>query len=156
MRRQCNVYPQAATRANPPSTGFTLIEVMIVVVILSVLAAMVVPRIMSRPGEARMVRAGHDIRAIEAALDLYRLDDFRYPTSAQGLAALVNKPTGAPPAPNWNADGYLKKLPKDPWGTPYLYRQPGQHSSIDIYSYGADAQQGGEGEDADIGNWTLD
>ena len=146
------------TRQTRPanSTGFTLIEVMIVVVILSVLAAMVVPRIMSRPGEARIVRAEHDIRAIEAALDLYRLDNFRYPTSAQGLAALVSKPTGSPATPNWNSDGYLKKVPKDPWGTPYRYRQPGEHSPIDIYTYGADDKQQGEGEDTDIGNWTLD
>ena len=156
MLRQSNLNTPLISRASHFSAGFTLIEVMIVVVILSVLAAMVVPRIMSRPGEARMVRAGHDIRAIEAALDLYRLDNFRYPTSAQGLAALVTKPTSTPAAPNWNSDGYLKKLPKDPWGTPYGYRQPGQHGKIDIYSYGADAQPDGTDEDADIGNWTLD
>ncbi len=136
--------------------GFTLIEVMIVVAILSVLAALVVPRIMSRPGEARVVRAGHDIRAIEAALDLYRLDNFRYPTSAQGLSALVAKPQVEPRAPNWNVDGYLKKLPKDPWGQPYRYRYPGEQSSVEVYSLGADGAPGGEGEDADIFNWELD
>jgi general secretion pathway protein G len=129
---------------------------MIVVVILSVLAALVVPRIMSRPGQARVVRAGQDIRAIEAALDLYRLDNFRYPTGEQGLAALVTKPTGTPAANNWNEDGYLKKLPKDPWGSPYRYRQPGQHGKFDLYTLGADGQEGGDGEDADIGNWTLE
>lgn len=136
--------------------GFTLIEVMIVVVILSVLAALVVPRIMSRPGQARVVRAGQDIRAIEAALDLYRLDNFRYPSGEQGLAALVTKPTGTPAANNWNEDGYLKKLPKDPWGSPYRYRQPGQQGKFDLYTLGADGQEGGDGEDADIGNWTLE
>lgn len=129
---------------------------MIVVVILSVLAALVVPRIMSRPGQARVVRAGQDIRAIEAALDLYRLDNFRYPSGEQGLAALVTKPTGTPAANNWNEDGYLKKLPKDPWGSPYRYRQPGQHGKFDLYTLGADGQEGGDGEDADIGNWTLE
>ena len=154
MRQQHPI--DSTLSANARSSGFTLIEVMIVVVILSVLAAMVVPRIMSRPGEARMVRAGHDIRAIEAALNLYRLDNFRYPNTAQGLAALVHKPSTTPAAPNWNADGYLKKVPKDPWGTPYRYRQPGQHGSIDIYTLGADDQPSGEGEDADIGNWDLD
>ncbi|RLA18160.1 MAG: type II secretion system protein GspG [Gammaproteobacteria bacterium] len=138
------------------SNGFTLIEVMIVVVILSVLAALVVPRIMSRPGQARIVRAGQDIRAIEAALDLYRLDNFHYPSGEQGLAALVTKPTSTPPAENWNSDGYLKKVPKDPWGHTYLYRKPGQHSSFDLYTLGADGEDGGEGEDADIGNWTLE
>ncbi|MEL0082489.1 MAG: type II secretion system major pseudopilin GspG [Gammaproteobacteria bacterium] len=136
--------------------GFTLIEVMIVVVILSVLAALVVPRIMSRPGQARMVRASQDIRAVEAALDLYRLDNFRYPTNEQGLDALVTKPTSPPLAENWNIDGYLKKLPKDPWGAPYQYRRPGKHGSFDLYTLGADQQEGGEGEDADIGNWTLE
>lgn len=136
--------------------GFTLIEVMIVVVILSVLAALVVPRIMSRPGQARVVRASQDIRAIEAALDLYRLDNFHYPSGEQGLAALVTKPTGTPPAANWNGDGYLKKLPKDPWGQPYLYRNPGNHGGFDLYTLGADGQEGGEGEDADTGNWTLE
>ena len=136
--------------------GFTLIEVMIVVVILSVLAALVVPRIMSRPGQARVVRAGQDIRAIEAALDLYRLDNFRYPSGDQGLAALVTRPTSDPAADNWNDDGYLKKLPKDPWGDPYRYRQPGQHGKFDLYTLGADAQEGGDGEDADTGNWALE
>jgi len=138
------------------SGGFTLIEVMIVVVILSVLAALVVPRIMSRPGQARVVRAGQDIRAIEAALDLYRLDNFRYPTGEQGLAALVTKPASAPLAENWNSEGYLKKLPKDPWGHLYLYRQPGEHGSFDLYTLGADGQDGGEGEDADSSNWALE
>lgn len=138
------------------TAGFTLIEVMIVVAILSVLAALVVPRIMSRPGEARVVRAGHDIRAIEAALDLYRLDNFRYPTTAQGLSALVASPQLEPRATNWNADGYLRKLPKDPWGQPYGYQHPGEKASIEVYSLGADGTPGGEGENADIFNWSLD
>lgn len=129
---------------------------MIVVVILSVLAAIVAPRIMSRPGEARMAKAAHDIRAIEAALDLYRLDNFRYPTTDQGLKALVIRPENGPPATNWNRDGYLKRPPKDPWGNSYHYRHPGDHGVIDIYTLGADNTEGGELEDADLGNWTLE
>ena len=136
--------------------AFTLIEVMVVVVILGILAALVVPRIMSRPGEARIIRARQDIRAIEAALDLYKLDNFRYPTSAQGLQALVSKPDTPPLPRNWRQDGYLARLPKDPWGAPYRYVIPGTQGRFDLFSLGADGQPGGEGEDADIGNWELD
>jgi general secretion pathway protein G len=133
--------------------GFTLIEVMVVVVILSILAAVVVPRIMDNPDKARVVVAKTDIRAIKSALDLYRLHNYRYPTTEQGLEALVQKPADAP---HWQEGGYLEKVPKDPWGKAYLYLSPGQHGSIDVYSLGADGQPGGEGVDADIGNWNLD
>jgi general secretion pathway protein G len=133
--------------------GFTLIEVMVVVVILSILAAVVVPRIMDNPDKARVVKAKQDIRVIKHQMDLYRLHNFRYPTTEQGLEALVQKPADAP---HWQDGGYLDKLPKDPWGKLYLYLSPGQHSQIDIYSLGADGQSGGEGVDADIGNWNLD
>lgn len=136
--------------------GFTLIEVMVVVVILSILAAVVVPRIMSRPDEARITKAKQDLRALEAALNLYRLDNYRYPTTEQGLEALVEKPSIPPVPPNWKEGGYLDRLPKDPWGNPYYYLSPGQHGEIDLYSLGADGQPGGEGVNADIGNWMLE
>ena len=136
--------------------GFTLIEVMVVVVILGILAAVVVPRVMSRPDEARVVKARQDLRAIGAALDLYKLDNFRYPTTEQGLQALVTQPSGLDPGAKWRADGYLPAMPKDPWGAPYKYLQPGQHGIYDLYSLGADGVSGGEGFDADLGNWELD
>ena len=138
------------------ASGFTLIEVMVVVVILGILAAIVVPRVMSRPDEARVLKARQDLRAIGAALDLYKLDNFRYPTTDQGLAALVEKPADLPDGANWKADGYLDKLPKDPWGGDYLYLQPGENGPYDLYSHGADGALGGDGIDADIGNWNLD
>ncbi|MES9884460.1 MAG: type II secretion system major pseudopilin GspG [Sedimenticola sp.] len=134
--------------------GFTLIEIMVVVVILGVLAAVVVPKIMDRPDLARQTKAAHDVRAIESALNLYKLDNFTYPSTDQGLEALVNKPTSGN-ANNWKASGYLDKLPKDPWGAPYQYLNPGVNSSLDIYSLGADRQVGGEGVNAEIGNWTI-
>jgi general secretion pathway protein G len=132
--------------------GFTLIEILVVVVILGILAAIVVPKVMERPGEARVVRAQQDIRGIASALGLYKLDNFVYPTTAQGLDALVNKPSGQPDAPNWK--GYLDNLPKDPWGRPYQYQSPGQHGPFDVFTWGADGKPGGEGEAADVGNWT--
>lgn len=135
--------------------GFTLIEVMIVVVILGVLAAYIVPKIMGRPDEARIVAAKHGIASIKQALAMYRLDNLRYPTTEQGLQALVLRPTIAPAAPNWKNNGYLERLPSDPWGKPYQYLQPGLHGEIDIMSLGADGALGGEGNDADIGSWEL-
>jgi len=135
------------------SRGFTLIEILVVVVILGILAAIVVPRVMEHPGEARRVRAKQDIQAIVTALNMYRLDNFAYPTTEQGLEALVGKPSGSPDAPNWHQ--HLDRVPKDPWNRPYLYLRPGAHGDIDVFSYGADGKPGGEGEDADIGNWDL-
>ena len=132
--------------------GFTLIEILVVVVILAILAAIVVPKVMERPGEARVTRSKNDISGVVTALSLYKLDNFSYPSSAQGLEALVSKPTGQPEASNWKGP-YLDRLPKDPWNRPYLYQQPGQHGEIDVYSYGLDGRPGGEGEAADIGNW---
>ena len=140
-----------ATPAGGRERGFTLIEIMVVVVILGILAAIVVPRIMDRPAEARIVKARQDIRALEAALNLYRLDNYDYPTTDQGLEALVNKPSDPEP-PRWKAGGYLDRLPKDPWGHPYQYLNPGQHGAIDIYSLGPD----GRPSDDDIGNWNLE
>jgi general secretion pathway protein G len=132
--------------------GFTLIEILVVVVILGILAAIVVPRVMERPGEARVTRAKQDVTSIQTALNLYKLDNFSYPSNEQGLEALVAKPAGQPDAPNWKGP-YLDRVPKDPWGKPYQYQRPGQHGEIDVYSNGADGKPGGEGEAADVGNW---
>lgn len=133
--------------------GFTLIELMVVLVILGVLAALIVPKVMDRPDEARVMAAKQDIAALVQALKLYRLDNMRYPSTEQGLQALVAKPTLAPIPGNWKGGGYLERLPNDPWGTPYQYLNPGRQGEIDVYSLGADGQPGGEGNDADVGNW---
>jgi general secretion pathway protein G len=135
--------------------AFTLIEVMVVVAILAVLAALIVPRVMSRPDEARVVAARQDIASVLQALKLYRLDNLRYPTTEQGIAALVTRPTVPPAPPNWKPGGYLERLPRDPWGHPYQYLNPGLHGEIDVFSFGADGAAGGEGFDADIGSWNL-
>jgi general secretion pathway protein G len=135
--------------------GFTLIEVMVVVVILGILAMIIVPRVMDRPDEARIIAARNDIRAITSALKLYRLDNSVYPGTEQGLQALVQKPeTGNIPR-NWKQGGYLERLPKDPWGTDYQYLNPGVRGEIDVFSLGADGQPGGEGKGADIGSWDI-
>ena len=135
--------------------GFTLIEVMVVVVILSILAAIVVPRLTGRADEARITKAEVDIRNIEAAIELFQLDSGLYPSTEQGIEALVAMPSTGEIPRNWKKGGYLKKMPFDPWGNPYLYLSPGEHGSFDIYSLGADAELGGEEKDADIGNWQL-
>lgn len=145
----------ADATADRPDGGFSLLELMVVVVILSVLALVIVPRVIDRPDQARMVRARTDIGAISSAVKFYRLDNFRYPTTEQGLAALVSPPTSAPQAPNWAEGGYIDQLPKDPWGQLYNYLAPGVHGDFDIFSYGADGIPGGEDADADIGSWSL-
>jgi general secretion pathway protein G len=137
------------------SKGFTLIELMVVLVILGVLAAMIAPKIMDRPDEARIVAAKQDIATVIQALKMYRLDNIRYPSTEQGLQALITKPTIDPIPENWKSGGYLEKLPKDPWGNPYVYLNPGRHGDIDVISLGADGQTGGESKDADIGSWML-
>jgi general secretion pathway protein G len=134
--------------------AFTLIEVMVVVAILAVLAALIVPRVMSRPDEARVVAARQDIATLLQALKLYRLDNLRYPSTEQGLGALVERPTLSPVPPNWRT-AYLERLPRDPWGRPYQYLYPGLRGEIDVFSLGADGAAGGEGFDADIGSWNL-
>lgn len=136
--------------------GFTLIEIMIVVVIMGVLAAMVVPKILSRPDQAKKVVARSDISTISQALELYKLDNGFYPSMDQGLEALVKKTNISPEPTNWNPDGYLKKLPMDPWGNPYMYRIPGEHGKYDLYSFGADGQESGEDTNAMITSWEKD
>ncbi|MBL1294459.1 MAG: type II secretion system major pseudopilin GspG [Thiotrichales bacterium] len=132
--------------------GFTLIEIMVVVVILGILAAVVAPKIFDKPDDARIVKAKQDIRVLENALNLYRLDNFNYPQSDIGLRALVEKPADAP---NWAEGGYMNRIPKDPWLNEYQYLNPGVHGAIDIFTYGRDGSSGGESYDADIGNWNL-
>jgi general secretion pathway protein G len=136
-------------------SGFTLIEIMVVIVILGVLAALVVPSVLSRTDDARIVAAKSDIGAIRQALKLYRLDNQRYPTTEQGLDALVAKPAAPPVPANWKPGGYLEKLPQDPWGRAYQYLNPGLRSDVDVFTYGADGQPGGTGADGDIGSWDL-
>ena len=135
--------------------GFTLIEIMVVVIILGVLGALVLPNVMSRPDHAKLTAARTDIQSIATALEIYRLDNGRYPTTAQGLEALVRRPTLAPLPRQWSAQGYLKRQAMDPWGAPYQYANPGTRSGqgYDLFSLGADGQPGGEDADADIGNW---
>lgn len=128
---------------------------MVVIVILGVLAALIVPSVLSRTDDARIVAAKTDIAAIRQALKLYRLDNLGYPTQSQGLQALVVKPTDPPIPPNWKPGGYLEKLPNDPWGRPYHYLVPGLKGDVDVFTYGADGQPGGTGVDADIGSWDL-
>ena len=134
--------------------GFTLIEVMIVVVILGILAAVVIPKLLDRPDQARVTAAKSDIAVIMQQLKVYRLDNTFYPSTDQGLQALVVKPTSQPIPGNWNK-GYLEKMPNDPWGRPYQYLNPGVKGEIDVFSLGADGQPGGEGVNADIGSWNL-
>lgn len=151
--------PCASLRAKgvPPkiARGFTLVEVMVVVAILGILAALIVPKIIGRSDDARIVAAKQDVATLVAALKLYRLDNQRYPSTDQGLKALVEKPVSEPLPSNWKAGGYLDKLPRDPWGHPYQYLQPGIHGEIDVFTLGADGQPGGTGNDADIGSWEL-
>lgn len=133
--------------------GFTLIEIMVVVVIIGILGALVVPKLMGKPGEARMIAAKSDIGQIMQALKIYKLDNQRYPTTEQGLKALIEKPSSGPAANGWKSGGYVDKLQKDPWGNPYQYLSPGVKGEVDLFSLGADGQPGGTGEDADIGSW---
>ncbi|MEO8103408.1 MAG: type II secretion system major pseudopilin GspG [Betaproteobacteria bacterium] len=135
--------------------GFTLIEIMIVVVILGILAAVVVPKILDRPDQARVSAAKSDIAVILQQLKLYRLDNTFYPSTDQGLQALVVRPATNPQPMNWKQGGYLERLPNDPWGRPYQYLNPGIKGEIDIFSLGADGQPGGEGANVDIGSWGL-
>jgi general secretion pathway protein G len=133
--------------------GFTLVEIMVVVVIIGILGMLVVPKLLGRTGEARVTAARTDIATLMQSLKLYKLDNQRYPTTEQGLQSLVQKPTAGPAANGWKEGGYLEKLPKDPWGNNYQYLSPGLHGEVDVFSLGADGQPGGAGEDADVGSW---
>ncbi|MBI5430102.1 MAG: type II secretion system major pseudopilin GspG [Nitrosomonadales bacterium] len=152
-----NISPSSARRPLTAATarGFTLIEIMVVVVIMGILAALVVPKLMGRTDDARIIAARQDIATVMQALKLYKLDNQRYPTTEQGLQALIAKPTTGPEANGWKSGGYLDKLPKDPWGNPYQFLSPGIRGEVDVLSFGADGQAGGAGNDADIGSWDL-
>lgn len=140
------------------SRGFTLIELMVVIVILGILALYVAPKIMGRPDEAKQVKAKMDIASLETALKLYRLDNGFYPSTEQGLAALVQMPQSGQIPKNWKEGGYLEKgqVPKDPWGNEFVYLSPGNHGDFDIICYGGDGVAGGEGTDKDITNWDIE
>lgn len=152
-----NDVTQEGIRARPRrrARGFTLIEIMVVVLIIGLLAAVIVPSIMNRVDDAKISKAKQDIRSLETALQIFYLDNSKYPTSEQGLAALVQQPTD-PAIRHWKPGGYLERVSKDPWGNEYQYLLPGTHGKqYDLYSLGADSQPGGEGINADIGNWNL-
>lgn len=140
------------------NSGFTLIELMVVIVILSILAVYMMPRLMGRPEQARRIKARTDIQALETALKLYKLDNGRYPTTDQGLEALIRPPDSGPQPKDWREGGYLEKsrIAKDPWGNDYVYKSPGDHDDYDIISYGADGEPGGDGDDADIKSWEIE
>ena len=140
-----------AMRARRARSGFTLIELMVVLVIIGVLAALVVPNVLDRADDARVTAARTDVANLTQALKLYKLDNLRYPTTEQGLQALVAKPSTGPQPLNWKP--YLDKLPQDPWGQPYQYLNPGLKGEVDVFSFGADGKSGGTGRDADVGSW---
>lgn len=134
--------------------GFSLIEIMVVLIIIGILITFVAPRVLDRPDEARIVKVKHDLKTLEGALQMYKLHNYNYPSTEQGLQALVEQPSGEPEAKNWK--GYMPKLPKDPWGNDYQYLSPGTHGDIDIYSLGKDGRPGGDGLNADMGNWDIE
>lgn len=146
--------PSSSTRTDRRtrrSLGFTLIEIMVVLVIIGVMAAMITPAVLNRAAEAKVTAARSDINTLMQALKMYKLDNNRFPTAEQGLEALINKPNSGPIPGNWKP--YLEKLPADPWGAPYQYANPGIKAEVDVFSFGADGKAGGEGHDADIGSW---
>jgi general secretion pathway protein G len=155
MQRMCHFSQVSRRRARGRAGGFTLIEIMVVVVIIGLLAAVIVPTVISKVDEARVAKAKQDIQSLETALTMFRLDNSRYPTTEQGLASLVTQPTD-PAIKHWKPGGYLQRVSKDPWGNEYQYVYPGTHGKeYDVFSLGADGQPGGDGIDADIGNWNI-
>ena len=136
--------------------GFTLIEIMVVLIIIGLLAGIVVPKLMGRTEEAKRTKTAVQIKNLQSSLDLYKLDSGVYPSTDQGLQALVEKPTVGEIPNNWKEGGYIDKIPKDPWGTNYVYISPGVHGDYDLYSYGADGEEGGEGRNADIQSWNIE
>jgi general secretion pathway protein G len=144
------------SRLHRSARGFTLIEIMVVVVIIGLLAAVILPNVFGNVGKAQRTKAKSDIQAIESAMTMYKLDNFKYPSTDVGLSALTQRPND-PTVKNWREGGYVRRISNDPWGNPYQYIFPGTHGQeYDLYSFGADGQEGGEGENADIGNWNLD
>ena len=144
------------TRIHRTARGFTLIEIMVVVVIIGLLAAVILPNVFGNVEKAQVTKAKSDIQALEAGLTMYKLDNYKYPSTDIGLQALVQRPND-PTVRNWREGGYLRRISQDPWGNPYQYVFPGTHGQdYDLYSFGADGQEGGEGKNADIGNWNLD
>jgi general secretion pathway protein G len=150
----CHTHPQRADQDK--DAGFSLLELMVVVVIMSILALVIVPRVIDRPDQARIARVQSDLAVLQNALQLYRLDNLQYPTTEQGLSALVAKPTSAPDAPNWAEGGYIDRLPADPWGGAYQYLSPGVYGDVDVFTFGADGTTGGEGVNADLGPWSFE
>ncbi len=140
-------------RSRRKRQGFTLVEVLVVVVIIGLLAGLVVPRIVGRGEEAKRTATSVQISELEQALDLFKLDNGFYPTTEQGLEALVEEPNTTPEPRNYRSGGYIKKIPMDPWGSPFVYRSPGDHGEVDLFSTGPDGEEGGEGDNADITNW---
>lgn len=136
--------------------GFTLLEVMVVIVIIGLLATLVLPRVLGRQDQAMIAKAKVDVQALSTALKMYKLDNFNYPSTEQGLEALIKQPAGQPAVKNWRKGGYIERLPADPWGNPYQYLSPGEKMEIDVWSFGADGRKGGEDTDREIGNWNLD
>lgn len=162
MNKRCNGIPEAAKAASPGnamtgSEGFTLLEIIVVVFILSLLVAIVAPKIMGRTDDAKIADAKVQIKNFETALKLFKIDNGSYPTTEQGLESLIEKPTAGQVPGKYREGGYLeqKKIPLDPWGNPYIYVSPGVHGDFDILSYGGDGKEGGEGKDADIKSWDM-
>ena len=138
----------------PRDRGFSLVEILVVLVIMGLLISVVAPTVLNRADEARVQKVAADFKAIETALKIYRLDNYVYPTTEQGLEALVTPSNLEPEPRNFKEGGYLAEVPRDPWGRPYLYLNPGEHGEVDLYTLGADGLSGGEGQNADIGNWS--
>ncbi|WP_106477883.1 type II secretion system major pseudopilin GspG [Phytohalomonas tamaricis] len=143
------------SRSSRRQRGFTLLEIMVVIFIIGLLVAIVAPNVLSNQDDAMQQKARADLSTLEQALDMYRMDNYRYPSTRQGLQALVEAPSQEPLPKNYREDGYIRRLPSDPWGNEYQYRSPGENGKVDVYTLGADGASGGEGLDADIGNWML-